>query len=82
MRPLPTKFILFVVAAAGLALAAFVTRSSLLVAATFGVLALAMIGLASISLREGRRAELQDSGVSTLVFPPESNFRPSSLPKR
>ncbi len=82
MRSNQVRSILFLAASGVAAFAAFANRGSLLVAGLLGVLALGLVKLAAASFGEDRSSALHDPGVSTLVFPPESRFEQSVLPKR
>lgn len=83
MRLKTLKLVLFVCAAVAAIGAAIWTRSNLLFLAGFAVFAIVMIRFAIASLRDdGGESALNDPAVSTLVFPPESRFEQSVLPKR
>jgi hypothetical protein len=53
-----------------------------LLTAGFLILLGAGFGFFWIRGRQGRGRSLPDAGVSTLVFPPESKFQPSVLPRQ
>lgn len=53
----------------------------LLIAASLFLLCAGVIGFLWIRGRRGKGDLLRDAGVSTLVFPPESKFQQSVLPR-
>ena len=53
----------------------------LLITASLSLLCAGIIGFFWIRGRRGRGDLLPDAGVSTLVFPPESKFQQSVLPR-
>jgi hypothetical protein len=67
--------------AAAMAWGAFEHRAAPLISA---VLALLCGGLAALVWRagKGKKDTLHDPAISTLVFPPESKFEASALPRR
>jgi len=72
----------FFAAALGAAGAAYASRGTILTSALFALLCAVLIGLGWRSACRGKSKGLGDPSVSTLVFPPESKFRPSVLPPR
>lgn len=53
----------------------------MLLITALSLLCVGIIGFFWIRGRRGRGDLLPDAGVSTLVFPPESKFQPSVLPR-
>ncbi|WP_427913371.1 hypothetical protein ACPWT1_22595 [Ramlibacter sp. MMS24-I3-19] len=53
----------------------------LLISTLLALLSATVGGLVWIRARRDRDDVLPDAGVSTLVFPPESKFQPSELPR-
>jgi len=68
-------------AAAAVAWGAFEHRAAPLIWAVLALLCAGLIGLVRRA-RQGKQDTLHDPAISTLVFPPESKFQPSALPKR
>jgi len=75
------KSFAFIAAAAAAAVGAYASRGMPLVSMLLALLCAALVGGAWRAAR--RRADsLHDPAISTLVFPPESKFRQSVLPRR
>ena len=69
-------------AAAGAAWGAYANRGTPLAFALLALVCAGLIGFAWVRAGRGRVDGLHDPAVSTLVFPPESKFQQSVLPKR
>jgi hypothetical protein len=69
-------------AAAGAAWGAFAHRGTPLTFALLALVCAGLIGFACARALRGRTDALHDPAVSTLVFPPESKFQQSVLPRR
>jgi hypothetical protein len=69
-------------AAIGAAGLAYASRGAILTCGLFAVLCTVLIGLLWRHHRSGRNSRLNDPGISTLVFPPESKFQHSVHPRR
>jgi hypothetical protein len=69
-------------AAFGAAAAAYASRGTILSSGAFVLLCAVFMGLGLRSGGKARADGLSDPSISTLVFPPESKFQPSVLPRR
>ena len=79
----PIRSLAFLAAAAAAGWGAYELRGRPVASALLALLCIVLIALALVRPRRDRGMDaLEDAGVSTLVFPPESKFEQSVLPPR